>query len=179
MVPRPTALKPDDIPPALMCSICHDVPFPLRITPCEHTFCKECIGRALDKREECPYCRSPCKSNQLKSLKEGTVLHRIWSRIEVRSTNMSCTWTGPIGDYVEHVESWEQRVICDIEKESIKLEKLRRKRDKLSQEILERTRNLKEKENSLKYRYRNDYLNYESGEDDSSSVWLIPQDSWG
>ncbi len=47
----------------LMCSICNK-PFVEPIsTPCDHTFCRECIQRWIEKKKKsCPQCRHPIKS---------------------------------------------------------------------------------------------------------------------
>ena len=32
-------------------------------TGCGHTFCKDCISRSLDYRQQCPSCRAPCSAS--------------------------------------------------------------------------------------------------------------------
>ena len=43
----------------LECGICRMPLVEPRTTECEHTFCVECLSRALNERFECPRCRTP------------------------------------------------------------------------------------------------------------------------
>lgn len=46
----------------MMCSICLDVARnPRTVQPCEHSFCSECIQRAIEWKNKCPTCRGNVK----------------------------------------------------------------------------------------------------------------------
>ncbi|MES1906947.1 MAG: hypothetical protein MHM6MM_000161 [Cercozoa sp. M6MM] len=47
------------------CSLCLGLLFDPITTPCGHTFCRECIHRALQRRKRCPLCRSRCRIDAL------------------------------------------------------------------------------------------------------------------
>jgi hypothetical protein len=49
------------------CSIClskYENPSTL---PCSHTFCRECIDKAIETKEQCPICTSKFKYHQIRS----------------------------------------------------------------------------------------------------------------
>ena len=110
MTSPPTALRIHEVPIDLKCPICFDVPLRPNITPCQHLFCDVCLEQALLVNKACPICRFDCTSNQMRSLEPGTLIHRVWSSIEVKCTNHqgSCQWTGSIGDYGNHLEQCGQ-----------------------------------------------------------------------
>jgi Lon protease-like protein len=43
----------------LDCGLCFRTYFEPITTPCGHTFCRECLARALDYAQKCPLCRAP------------------------------------------------------------------------------------------------------------------------
>ena len=47
----------------LDCAICHELLLQPVTTVCGHTFCRNCLVRALDYREECPACRAHVAPN--------------------------------------------------------------------------------------------------------------------
>jgi hypothetical protein len=56
----------------LMCSICNKPFFQPVSTPCDHSFCRECIQRWIEKNNKsCPTCR-----HQIKSMDEFTQVSR-------------------------------------------------------------------------------------------------------
>jgi len=48
---------------AFECPICMKLLLDPVSTGCGHTFCRDCITRSLDYRQQCPSCRAPCSSN--------------------------------------------------------------------------------------------------------------------
>lgn len=48
----------DELREQLECNVCTDVLLNPVTTPCGHTFCKECLSRAVDVRNQCPLCRT-------------------------------------------------------------------------------------------------------------------------
>ena len=48
----------DELREQLECNVCTDVFLDPVTTPCGHTFCKECLSRAVDVRNTCPVCRT-------------------------------------------------------------------------------------------------------------------------
>ena len=67
--------------PHFICPVCRQVPAePLALVPCEHLLCQGCVRR-LGKSFPCPVCRSMSSSALVKPLKQGSLLHRIWSDV--------------------------------------------------------------------------------------------------
>ena len=48
----------DELREQLECNVCTDLLLNPVTTPCGHTFCKECLSRAVDVRNQCPLCRT-------------------------------------------------------------------------------------------------------------------------
>ena len=48
----------DELREQLECNVCTDVFLDPVTTPCGHTFCTECLSRAVDVRNTCPVCRT-------------------------------------------------------------------------------------------------------------------------
>jgi hypothetical protein len=101
-------LRPEEVPNDLICSICLSVPLVPALTPCDHVFCKECIDRSIAHHAPvCPIDRTPCQANQIRFLKVGSFVHRIWSSVMVKCAKHEngCSWTGSISDYTGHMQS--------------------------------------------------------------------------
>eukprot|EP00581_Thalassiosira_minuscula_P001190 CAMPEP_0183738516 /NCGR_PEP_ID=MMETSP0737-20130205/54773_1 /TAXON_ID=385413 /ORGANISM="Thalassiosira miniscula, Strain CCMP1093" /LENGTH=303 /DNA_ID=CAMNT_0025973067 /DNA_START=241 /DNA_END=1152 /DNA_ORIENTATION=+ len=136
----PVALKPDQVPEDMVCSICMALPLDPILTPCEHVFCAGCIYQALDRCEQCPIDRTACTIGQLKPLR-GFV-HRIWNNIQVKcgNHNNGCAWTGSIGDYSSHMNhcrrtnSADGAILEELQQVKKKLEKLQLENDRLEEE---------------------------------------------
>ena len=103
--PLPIALPNQNVPDDLQCSICFEVPFAPKLTPCEHVFCEPCIEAALSSQPTCPNCQTDCTPQQVRAIEGGTLIHRIWSgvKVECRRYGGTCSWTGSIGEYDIHV----------------------------------------------------------------------------
>ncbi|KAF9292532.1 hypothetical protein BGZ68_003438 [Mortierella alpina] len=52
----------------IKCSICLGTMDQPKVTPCNHTFCDECIRQALIRREECPLCKNRFSKRSLNSV---------------------------------------------------------------------------------------------------------------
>ena len=104
-MPAPIALRPEEVPDDLICSICYTIPVDPVLTPCEHIFCRECINQALNVSRQCPIDREACTTRDLQQ--PTGCLRRIWSNVQVKCGNSGedgCAWTGAIGDYANHAE---------------------------------------------------------------------------
>jgi len=63
LVPRP--LDPQDADrDDFDCSLCFRMLHQPATTPCGHTFCKSCIDRSLDHKQECPLCKTQLRGFQ-------------------------------------------------------------------------------------------------------------------
>jgi len=104
-LPPPVALREDNVPDDLICSICMTVPTEPLLTPCDHLFCRTCIRQALGNQNLCPIDRQPCSPHQLRPL-DG-LISRVWGGIQVKCGchESGCVWTGSIADYSAHLES--------------------------------------------------------------------------
>ncbi|KAF9958939.1 hypothetical protein BGZ72_010620 [Mortierella alpina] len=52
----------------IKCSICLGTMDQPKVTPCNHTFCNDCIRQALVRREECPLCKNRFSKRSLNSV---------------------------------------------------------------------------------------------------------------
>jgi hypothetical protein len=82
------------------CSLCCEIPMEPVVTPCHHVFCRPCIVRALQVKEECPSDRQPLELRELQDI--NGALRRIWENIPVRCPINQCSWTGTMGNYEAH-----------------------------------------------------------------------------
>lgn len=57
----------------LTCPICHKLFYEPVTTTCGHTFCKECLSRAVDFTQACPYCRATLRLSDGSSLLTGPI----------------------------------------------------------------------------------------------------------
>lgn len=107
----PVAIRQEDVPNDLICSICFSIPPEPVLTPCEHLFCRDCLQQALYRAQQCPVDRTEISAEEVRHLREGSLLHRLWGGINVKCANhlTGCSWTGPIADYKLHSESCTHR----------------------------------------------------------------------
>ena len=153
---RPTTYCKQEIPDDLKCSICLEVPLRPNITPCDHLFCDTCLQRALVTQRSCPNCRSSCEIFDTKRLKNGSLLHRIWSSIQVKCSNHegNCPWRGSIGDYIKHAEECElqhmYRKVDSLNKRTDFLETKNQFLENSNQELKLQMRELKKENKGLK-----------------------------
>lgn len=57
----------------LTCPICHKLFYEPVTTTCGHTFCKECLSRAVDFTQACPYCRATLRLSDGSSLSTSSI----------------------------------------------------------------------------------------------------------
>ena len=134
----PVPIRPEDIPADLICAICMGLPPEPVLTPCEHLFCRECLQQALFRQRLCPVDRTEVLADQVKHLRDGSLLHRIWGGIPVKCAQHAsgCAWTGPIADYQSHAESCThgrergmQRRLEELREENRELRELEAQRE--------------------------------------------------
>jgi len=133
--PPPVPVKPEDIPADLICAICMGLPEqPPVLTPCQHLFCRPCLTQALERSACCPVDRSPLRKRDMKPIREGTVLHRIWGGIPVKCgrCDKGCAWTGGVSDYAVHLKSQCTKASGASTEE---IEKLRRENESLNDQV--------------------------------------------
>ncbi|CAM4782259.1 unnamed protein product [Rotaria magnacalcarata] len=103
------------------CLICNE-PFQHPVTtPCDHSYCQECIEHWLDEGySTCPACRQPTSINNLKPITTRLVLN-ILDRLQVkclecgqcgiqRASDIKCPWSGQRDQLQEHL------INCSYEK---------------------------------------------------------------
>ncbi len=161
--PPPVALREDNVPDDLICSICMTVPTEPLLTPCDHLFCRTCIHQALGNQNLCPIDRQPCSPHQLKQL-DG-LLSRVWGGIQVKCGchESGCIWTGSIADYGAHLEN------CSVYSNSNsalrrEIARLKEQLEEKDEEITSLQTRLNEalrnnERNELRYRSTQDELN--------------------
>lgn len=104
-------------------SVPFDVPV---ITPCQHLFCNECLREALSHQQLCPVDRCEVRRNQVTTLREGSLVRRIWAGIRVKCGNHihGCAWVGQISDYKTHASNCAvingSNSVCPHELQSLK-----------------------------------------------------------
>lgn len=84
------------------CSICNE-PFQYPVTtPCDHSYCRECIEHWLDEGySSCPGCRHPLSINSLKPVTTRLILN-ILDRLIVKC--IECGQSGiPRGTFNDHI----------------------------------------------------------------------------
>jgi hypothetical protein len=66
-IDRADLLKPEACDGELECPICMGVIVDAVSCPCEHTFCRVCVERVLDKDPRCPMCRQDIARESLRT----------------------------------------------------------------------------------------------------------------
>ncbi|EOO00004.1 putative ubiquitin fusion degradation protein [Phaeoacremonium minimum UCRPA7] len=86
----------------LLCPICK-TPFlnPHTTKACGHTFCKDCLGHALELRSACPICRTNFSQRHTVEVPCPRIVHAQLDKLEVKCPNRLCKWKG-IRSLVEH-----------------------------------------------------------------------------
>jgi hypothetical protein len=93
----------------LICSICNK-PFVEPVsTPCDHTFCRECIKRWIEKNKKtCPTCRQEIKSID-QCIQVSRPLRNILDRLQIKC--LTCGQTGLQRDnFNEHINKVCQKM---------------------------------------------------------------------
>lgn len=147
--PAAVPIRPEEIPKDLICAICMGLPPEPVLTPCEHLFCRDCLQQALYRQRSCPVDRTEFSADQVRHLRDGSLLFRIWGGIPVKCAHhlSGCAWTGQMSDYKAHSESCThgvdqglQRRIEELREENRELRELEERReeeiDRLRSEIV-------------------------------------------
>lgn len=93
----------DPIDDTLLCPVCK-TPFHLPITtPCGHTFCEECITRALESQSTCPIDRHPIDKNR-DYPRMPLIIKDQLDRLRVRCPNKGCDHECPRENLEGHYE---------------------------------------------------------------------------
>ncbi len=157
--PPPVALREDNVPDDLICSICMTLPAEPLMTECDHLFCRTCIHQALGNQNLCPIDRRPCSQGQLRRL-DG-LLSRIWRGIQVKCGcyENGCAWRGSIADYGSHTENCSVRRNPSVNNNNNsdvieELERLRQENEDLRKKISSLESSLDQAEN-----FANDHYN--------------------
>lgn len=134
-------LRPEEIPADMICAICMGLPAEPVVTPCEHFFCRECLQQCLYRQRCCPVDRTEITAHQIRHLRDGSLLYRIWGGIQVKCSNFhtGCLWTGQMADYKTHAEACthtvDQGSLLRIEELRVENRELRRLDEERSEEI--------------------------------------------
>ena len=95
------------------CAICTSVRKETTSLPCNHFFCRECIGRwVVTGHKSCPYCRANFNGHMdMKTTQPDSVQY-----LQTKCTNAGCMWTGALGKRNEHrknsCEKEDRRIAC-------------------------------------------------------------------
>lgn len=101
----------NNVSATLRCPICTDVfadPVFSSGRPCQHVFCRDCIGEALDRRERCPVCRAPMISDHLQP---HPVIQSLLDELHV-CCEAGCSWTGRQDAHIAHLENCPSRLLA-------------------------------------------------------------------
>lgn len=90
----------------MICTLCYELPLDPVVTPCNHMFCRVCIGEALQHRSECPNDRTRLTGSSLRPI-DGFI-RRVWEQIGVKCP--TCDWTGTVGNYKNHISRCVQQI---------------------------------------------------------------------
>lgn len=96
-----------DLEEALTCSICIGIFDDPVVTPCGHTFCKDCIVRWFQQERSCPSCRKTC----YKLCRPPIVVTKIIGRQQVRCAHegKGCKQVVELDQLRAHLEQCPQR----------------------------------------------------------------------
>eukprot|EP00930_Biecheleria_cincta_P072098 TRINITY_DN59546_c0_g1_i1.p1 TRINITY_DN59546_c0_g1~~TRINITY_DN59546_c0_g1_i1.p1 ORF type:complete len:341 (-),score=66.73 TRINITY_DN59546_c0_g1_i1:213-1235(-) len=95
----------------LRCPICTEVyadPVFSSGRPCQHVFCRDCIGEALDRRSSCPVCRAPMI---LDHIQPNPVIQSFLDELHVLC-EAGCSWTGRQDAHIAHLENCPSRLLA-------------------------------------------------------------------
>ncbi|KAI1788060.1 hypothetical protein LXA43DRAFT_1097639 [Ganoderma leucocontextum] len=71
IIPAPSNILPPAVPHNIVfvgCPLCLEPAIQPCVTCCGHVFCGPCINEALDAKANCPVCRLPARSKQLRKI---------------------------------------------------------------------------------------------------------------
>eukprot|EP00929_Paragymnodinium_shiwhaense_P097847 TRINITY_DN59445_c0_g1_i1.p1 TRINITY_DN59445_c0_g1~~TRINITY_DN59445_c0_g1_i1.p1 ORF type:complete len:324 (+),score=41.61 TRINITY_DN59445_c0_g1_i1:80-1051(+) len=88
----------------LRCPICTEVfddPVYSGGHPCQHVYCRSCIGQALQRRRQCPTCRAPLRQQ---NLQPHAIIRSLLDELQVRCEARQCSWTGRQDSYTAHLQ---------------------------------------------------------------------------
>jgi len=93
-----------DIDPQLACGVC-SLPMkePVSIRLCNHSFCEECIFKALPTSNECPVCKEKSDSLDIEPAGREIVEQLDLLRVSCPSQVSGCEWTGTRGSLAHHI----------------------------------------------------------------------------
>ena len=102
-----------------ICPVGHGVLRDPVMTLCQHEFCRSCLQKALQHREECPLCRNTLKESDLKpAYKTSRQIQKLTSYC-CNKIN-SCDWEGSWSDLDSHKEQCPyQLLVCEFCNEPI------------------------------------------------------------
>lgn len=62
----------------LECPVCFEHLTQPMLTKCGHTFCKDCLEECINRRHECPHCKSPLElSEAIRNYQVETLLSKL------------------------------------------------------------------------------------------------------
>ena len=127
------------------CSICEDVLQDPRQTPCEHSFCKECIEHWLDLgKRNCPIDREPVNLNSLRG--ESRKIKQLLDRLIIRCKHYrdGCRMMSKLED-MPHLHQHEKNN-CQASQQNV----IRQMEDEFQRKDREYKKKLSELEGALK-----------------------------
>lgn len=108
-IPDEKIASNSDINKGLFCSICYNLMWdPVEIEGCHHTFCKCCIIKYLEKKDECPTCREiGVKFNV------SVAIRRLCQEYKIKCFNEGCKETPTYSNLKDHLEKCAfKKYIC-------------------------------------------------------------------
>jgi len=75
----------------LSCPICFEIISVAHVTKCGHSFCQNCISKALESMHRCPKCNTPC--NLAKDVFPNFTLNQIIEKFKEESQNKKCKFS--------------------------------------------------------------------------------------
>eukprot|EP01006_Ploeotia_vitrea_P047453 TRINITY_DN67129_c7_g3_i1.p1 TRINITY_DN67129_c7_g3~~TRINITY_DN67129_c7_g3_i1.p1 ORF type:complete len:286 (+),score=3.14 TRINITY_DN67129_c7_g3_i1:69-926(+) len=101
----------DTVPVDYQCGICFNAAKDAAVTEeCGHLFCKQCILQALERKKECPVCRTPL-SYELVRKDVRTQRKILGLPVFCFNKKGGCAWKGCLSDLDKHCDKCEYATV--------------------------------------------------------------------
>lgn len=111
-------LRPE-IEKELKCPVCCEIFNDPVVTPCGHSFCKNCLDTWIEGSQNCPYCKQSLFRREVqyvgnRSLRNflSNIKARCQNRVYQNDSEQQCGWVGKLIELKNHLE---KECLCQIQ----------------------------------------------------------------